>query len=242
MCACHAPGVQCAEPAAPSHGSVTGGGGNYPGDDATFACDNGYHLLPVGQDRSRCQTDGSHCDDVRCTDKSDQACSSLKECEKGYNRNLQCEPITCKTPSAPICTASFSQVCGQATHGEVSGGGGDYPGTTAKYTCADGYDMVGEDTAKCDTGGNYKRPSCSPKFCGNATAIAPKESTGCDGLYYFQDGHVACTATCIDGYTSTGIAGADQPHSQAYICQADGTFDQTKLTCQREACPVLSTA
>jgi hypothetical protein len=246
------PGVACAEPAAPSHGSVTGGGGNYPGTDATFSCDRGYHLLPVGQQRSTCQTDGthapaaptctpcthvSHCNDVRCTDDSDQACSSATECDAGYTKNRQCEGVTCETPTAPICTASLSSVCGSAIHGKVTGGGGTYPGTDAAYTCDDGYTMVGSSTAQCDVQGHYTRPSCSPKSCGDATQIAPTESGGCVGEQHYQDGNVVCTATCRNGYTSTGIPGAYQPKSQAYICQADGTFDQSKLACQREACP-----
>jgi hypothetical protein len=147
--------------------------------------------------------------------------------------------ITCQTPPAPICASQYSAVCGHATLGTVTGGGGRFgsPGTAATYACHEGYIMVPEtaNTVECDCEtGNYQPPSCQPKRCGSTADIAPLESTGCEdtsisgtqsGLY-FMDGRAACTARCISGFSN---------NSQQYTCQADGTFSpNTKLVCQKE--------
>eukprot|EP01047_Picozoa_sp_COSAG01_P085462 COSAG01_NODE_18787_length_1053_cov_1.389937_1_plen_169_part_10 len=47
------------------------------------------------------------------------------------------------------------------SHGNVSNGGGSYPGKAVTYACDPGYNLTGSSTAQCDTKGSYRKPTCN---------------------------------------------------------------------------------
>ena len=95
-------GVACIAPASLPHGTVSGGGGPYPGTDLSFSCDGGYYL--TGEKTAPCLTGGGygplptcsqcgsleHCNVIVCTSGTDQKCKTAGDCEAGYTQNRQC--------------------------------------------------------------------------------------------------------------------------------------------------------
>ena len=111
-------GVSCTAPARRSfsHGTVSGGGGDYPsGIAVSFSCDDGYYL--IGQSTAQCGTDGSYkplptcsqcgsvdnCNTIVCTSNYDQQCKTAGDCDAGYTSDRNCEGECC--PSNAISHA-----------------------------------------------------------------------------------------------------------------------------------------
>ena len=98
--------VACTKPASLPHGTVSGGGGPYPGTDVSFACDDSYYLK--GENTAQCGTDGEytplpkcsqcgsleHCNNIVCTSGTDQHCKTAGDCAAGYQTTQRCKGPT----------------------------------------------------------------------------------------------------------------------------------------------------
>ena len=87
-------------------------------------------------------------------------------------------------------------------HGNVTGGGGPYPGTDVSFSCDDGHYLTGENTAQCETGGGYgPLPTCSQ--CGS---LAHCKNIVCTGD---ADQKCKTVGDCEAGYTQNRQCGGE---------------------------------
>jgi hypothetical protein len=105
------------------------------------------------------------------------------DCDAGMT-GVRCDHeergVACIAPDAPI-------------HGNVSGGGGSYPGMIAAFSCNSGYHLVGPSTVSCGTGGNYAGvPTCEP-----CAGVLHCTDVRCSNQY---DQHCASKSACEAGY------------------------------------------
>ncbi|XP_063329647.1 complement decay-accelerating factor isoform X3 [Pelmatolapia mariae] len=88
--------------------------------------------------------------------------SSYKECyDQGWSGRASCEIVTCDKPAI--------------ANGNTSWDSGDDPeyNNTIRYTCHEGYTLIGNDTVVCDENGEYSpdQPVCNGMHDGNVDTV-----------------------------------------------------------------------
>ncbi|XP_014187766.1 complement decay-accelerating factor isoform X4 [Haplochromis burtoni] len=103
--------------------------------------------------------------------------SSYKECyDQGWSGRAYCEIVTCDKPAIP--------------NGNTSWDSGDDPeySNTIRYTCHEGYTLIGSDTVVCDETGEYSpdQPVCNEVTRAPATTSRPQDSSAAPTVHRTQ--------------------------------------------------------
>ncbi|XP_078661525.1 P-selectin-like [Branchiostoma floridae x Branchiostoma belcheri] len=244
---CNIDAVQCAMPASPTNGDMSGS--NYYGRVLTFTCDTGYNLDSTSSSSTvTCQADGTWsgtpptCTAVECpalTSPTNGALSGPSSytvnqvftftCDTGYDLVGGTSAVTCQddgtwSGTAPTCEAQQCPELTTLTNGAVSGS--NTYGEELTFTCDTGYALVGALTLTCQADGTWSGspPTCEVLQC----PIVPSPTNGvkessCEGDLTF---------TCDAGYNLVG--------SSTLTCQDDGTWSGTPPTCGAVQCPMLA--
>ena len=134
----------------PANGRVVLSGNN-PGSTATYRCNAGFRLQ--GESRRRCQTNG-------------QWSGKAPTCQREFNITTPCADVQ---SLAHLC-CSFSIVAvrcrrlSNPSDGSVSLSG-TTAGSTATYSCDDGFTLQGRSTRTCQTNSQWSgsAPTCERK-------------------------------------------------------------------------------
>lgn len=126
------------------------------------------------------------------------------ECDEGYsvdgNDVLRCQANTTWSGSPPTCVLKECKPPDYVVNGEV-----DYkdltPTSVIRYTCNDGYKLVGREVRRCFANLTWsdEEPSCHPVDCGVPEPVANGEIIYEDTLY-----QSTVTYNCNRGYNRVG--------------------------------------
>lgn len=154
---------------------------------------------------------------------------ALYECRSGFAiqgvSTRKCQQSGKWSDSAPVCNGA--QLCSQlrSTGNLQVVVSGTTMGSTASYTCINGFQLAGARVRTCMSGGVWsdQEPTCKPVDCGKVNPPA--------------NGHVAMTSTtvasvayysCNAGYVLNG--------SRNRECLSTGQWASTEPTCQAISC------
>ncbi|XP_064383648.1 CUB and sushi domain-containing protein 3-like [Halichondria panicea] len=237
--------IECPALKDPENGSVDDGD-NLPGTIAKYTCDYGFKL--VGSSHRLCQNYGSWTREVPICNKHIE-CPVLKDpengsvddgdnlpgtiakytCDYGFklvgSSHRLCQNYGSWTREVPICNKHIEcPALKDPENGSVDDGD-NLPGTIAKYTCDDGFKLVGSSKRLCQNYGSWTReaPICKAIIC-------PKLDDPEDGQVTVTDLTPSSTAeySCNHGFKSFGTAWRK--------CQANGEWSGKAPTCKRVEC------
>ncbi|XP_008334630.1 E-selectin isoform X2 [Cynoglossus semilaevis] len=144
-------------------------------------------------------------------------------------RMPRCEAIICPSPKGhsnliPKCSRPSSELS---------------PGSTCSFSCAPGFELMGEDAAECSDEGKWSKPlpDCKEITCpapkipanGHVDCSLPPSSTSLSHSPYALG--VLCTFSCDIGYE---LQGAD-----IMECARKGQWSSSPATCTAVSCPLL---
>ncbi|XP_067651812.1 uncharacterized protein [Haliotis asinina] len=239
----HVSVVRCPRPLPPANVAMKCEGLVY-GDTCRYSCSKGYEM--VGTASSKCGLNGRMsssaptCKPIPCSRPSPPAhgviqCDGLEygdtcrySCSKGYeivgtasskcgfNGRMSssaptCKPIPCSRPAPPA-------------HGAIQCDGLEY-GDTCRYSCSNGYEMVGTASSKCGFNGRMSSsaPTCKPIPCSRPAPPA-HGAIQCDKPVYGD----TCTYSCSKGYEMVGAASSK--------CGFNGRMSSSAPTCKPVPC------
>ena len=240
--------VPCHELSPPANGQVvTTNNAHYP-STATYACDPGFTITSSAP--RRCRTDGSwdgsapSCTPITCQGLGDPAFGSvsvtnggkypataLYTCDPGYapshRRVRACQPTGAWNDTAPACQGIPCIALDHPDNGAViTSNNNNFP-STAAYSCARGFELVGQGSRTCQTTGQWSGtvPTCQGVLCN------PLPSVANGAVDTSNAGRYPSTATysCLPGYTRT--AG-----QVSRTCQTNASWTGQSAVCS--ACPV----
>ncbi len=237
--------VSCGGLSNPSNGWVSAPSTGY-GSTASYGCQSGY--TRSGSATRTCQANGNWsstapiCVPVSCGGLSSPSNGSVStpdtnyggtasySCQSGYELNGS-STRTCQsngswsgsapTCDAPECTGSCQALSG-ITFGSVQNPSPRTCGSTATYTCQNGYELHGNTSRTCQANGQWSgsTPTCQPVNCGPIPDTpSPGGRWWCSGLTMGYN----CTARCAIGWKVQGVP--------TRICMPDGTWSETTPIC-----------
>ncbi|XP_064382155.1 sushi, von Willebrand factor type A, EGF and pentraxin domain-containing protein 1-like isoform X4 [Halichondria panicea] len=238
--------IECPALKDPENGSVDDGD-NLPGTIAKYTCDDGFRL--VGSSKRPCQKDGSWageapiCKQIRCPALKDPENGSVDDgdnlpgtiakytCDDGFrlvgSSKRPCQKDSSWAGEAPICKQIRCPALKDPENGSVDDGD-NLPGTIAKYTCDDGFRLVGSSKRLCQKDGSWagEAPICKQIRC---PALKDPENGSVDDGDNLP-GTIA-KYTCDDGFRLVG--------SSKRPCQKDGSWAGEAPICKQIRCPAL---
>ena len=139
-------GIRCPALKDPENGSVDDRD-NLPGTIAKYTCDDGFRL--VGSSKRPCQKDGSWAGEAPICKRK----TKIVLLEGSININCICYLTEIRCPALK-----------DPENGSVDDGD-NLPGTIAKYTCDDGFRLVGSTKRLCQKDGSWagEAPICKRK-------------------------------------------------------------------------------
>ena len=122
------------------------------------------------------------------------------------------------------------------------------PGSQALYSCDRGFNLVGEETRKCQRNGQWtgSAPTCESKQSNNKNflfalfiicffLLYENTEITCPKLTPPKYGKVRISGYCVDDYAVYGCAyGYQISHKDRRVCQEDGTWSGSEPTCDRK--------
>ncbi|KAM9444545.1 E-selectin isoform 2-T2 [Clarias gariepinus] len=101
-----------------------------------------------------------------------------------------------------------------------------------KYSCHEGYQLVGKETTQCIKAWSNKRPTCELIHCFelNMTLHGDIQCNHSLSPFSYQS---SCEFSCEEGYTLTGSS------SSWLICDAFGNWNDSQPTCEAVRCPTI---
>lgn len=249
----------CDNPGAPLFGAQVGTYASYVlATTVTFGCDSGYEVSAGDVERT-CVPDGAGgvefdgtmitCSPVPCPAPTPPANSTLIDppgayvfgdvaafaCDSGYVLSgataltQTCQASGTFGPASGTCEP---RDCGSLTspsNGGVSVGATTF-GSTASYSCDEGYTLVGASSVTCEADGNWSdaRPVCQIVSCGAPTPPTGALVTGGPYAYTFGD---SVAFACQTGRQASGVLEA--------TCQANGTYTAVTGSCPFVDCGAL---
>jgi CUB/sushi domain-containing protein len=239
----------CGALTGPTNGSVTATVTTY-GSTGTYACNAGYNV--TGAATRSCQADGTWsgtaptCAPKDCGGLTAPANGGVSapvttfgstatySCMMGYgpsgSATRTCQADGTWSGTAPTCVIANCSALSNPAGGSVSAPTLTY-GSTATYTCNNGYTLNGTPTRTCQANATWSgaAPTCDPKDCGapptptHGSVSAPKTTLG-----------QVATYSCSSGYTLSG--------AMTRTCQADQTWSASTPTCVPVDCGNISVA
>lgn len=223
------------------------GRGSLEGAQYQFSCEKGYSL--VGVEMLVCTDAGIWNDSLpSCLKECPVLPSSLANgfvngsgslegaeynfsCKKGYSlagaRTVACTDAGVWNGSLPTCLIECPKLSSILEHGAVNGSG-HVKGSIYRFSCMDGYSIVGHDTAYCTRTGvwNASAPICLRECPVLPSSISHGFANGSSSLEGAQ-----YKFSCQEGYT---LIGAD-----VLACTDSGVWNGSLPTCLIE-CPSLA--
>nr|XP_015802266.2 sushi, von Willebrand factor type A, EGF and pentraxin domain-containing protein 1 isoform X3 [Nothobranchius furzeri] len=149
-------------------------------------------------------------------------------CHLGYNisshTRLVCQEDGRWNGTAPSCLPAECETPPSPEHGRLKVTDSSL-GSVVRYSCEDGYQLVGEPVRQCLSGQLWSSdaPVCRPVSCGDPGAVANGTSHGGEFVYpevfHFE---------CNPGFVLRG--------SDTIACQADGRWNGPKPVCDPVSC------
>jgi len=231
--------VDCGALGNPTNGTATVTTTTY-GSTAAYSCNTGFGL--AGTSPRTCQADATWsgtaptCSPADCptapspsngkvtTSGTSFGSTATYSCNPGYNLSSTagrtCLADGTWSGTTPGCTpVDCGLPPGLGYTGSVSSSATIY-GSTATYTCSQGYSMTGAKTRTCQTDGTWSGtiPSCNVVDCGGAPNLSNATSSTTGTTY-----NSIVTYTCKTGYSMVG--------NPTRTCLADGTWSTPAPAC-----------
>ncbi|XP_041962329.1 CUB and sushi domain-containing protein 3 isoform X2 [Alosa sapidissima] len=242
--------VSCGHPGSPIYGRAVGEGFNL-NDVVSFLCNNGYILEGPSQTQCQASRQWSHqpptCRVVNCTDPGIPANSIRQskiehgnftfgtvvsfDCNPGYylfgSSVLTCQPMGYWDKPLPECIEIDCGHPGLPPHGVLMGEKFTF-GSTVRYACSSGRELVGETTRTCQLNGHWSAPlpHCSGESSGSCgDPGTPAHASREAGSFQLRS---KVRFTCHTGHTLYGSA--------ERICFPNGTWSGKQPTCKPVQC------
>ncbi|CAH1248696.1 CSMD1 [Branchiostoma lanceolatum] len=222
------------------------GGNNFKYNDTVyFTCAPGLEMK--GSSNRTCQADGlwsgtqPSCSALECpeldaplngetTGGTSVGAFLVFFCKEGFDLTggdfmRTCQPDQTWSGIEPTCERKACLDLPVPLHGNKTGG--NLYGNVVTFTCAAGYDLIGDSTRTCQGNSQWSgtQPSCSRVQCPTVSPIPNGQMSG--GNLFGQQ----VSFVCNSGYELSG--------SQSRICQSDGIWSGTQPSCVPMNCSEL---
>uniref|UniRef100_H2Z7B4 Sushi domain-containing protein n=1 Tax=Ciona savignyi TaxID=51511 RepID=H2Z7B4_CIOSA len=246
--------IRCGDPIVPRHASILSPQSTYEfGDQVEYQCDDGYNLQ--GSNTITCLSTGRYsdfppvCTAVRClqpniptngrlTDRIifthyEVGSSVAFECRPGYEivgvRSITCEDSGQWSDTEPTCRVITCEDRTAPSQGTISTTS-TKPftlGNTVSYTCNNGYQLSGSNTAECQQNGRWSAPppACREIKCRD---IRRPQSGSYESSASSNIVGAVVTFECISGYSLVG--------ESSITCLDTALWSNSEPTCRGSSC------
>ena len=236
--------IACPIPRSIQHGTIHGWSYGYK-DVITYTCHPGFEL--IGESRRQCLSDGqwsgdqAECLALKCPapDVLDHGTitgtlrvnDTVKyKCDAGYyltgDAIRSCKLDQTWSGTRPLCNAVTCPQPQAFENGNVIGNSYTFQ-SSIRYTCKEGYELLGEAVRHCQADGTWtadSAPTCIPVYCIVLINIPNGKTTVHRSSY-----QGVVEYTCNYGFRLVGDASRS--------CQADGEWSGEEPRCEEVRCP-----